>query len=78
MKQGGPPGTGDVMPSFRPIQTAPRNAVAAGNQPRNVDPQHLRKPLCARAGSLQPLAFSRRQQTALLERLGKRHPEFSG
>ena len=78
MKQSGAQGAGDMVPSFRPIQAASRNPVTAGDEPGGLDPQHLRKPRPARDGNLQPLAFSRRQQTALLERLGKRHPEFSG
>ena len=77
MKQGGPQGTGDVMPSFRPIQTAPRNTVATGEKLRSLDPQHLRKPLPACYGNVQPFALTRYHEVALRQRIRKRHAEFS-
>jgi hypothetical protein len=66
-----------MMPSFRPIQTAPRDAVAAGHKPCGIHFELRRKPPPARGGNLQPLALAGHHQTALLQRLRKLHPEFS-
>ena len=60
-----------MVPSFCPVQAAPRNTMPAGNQPRRLDLQHLQKPRSARGSNLQPFAFSCNHQTVILQGLRK-------